>query len=75
VVLLDVPVDVASARRAVAPDGFEAAGAEFHRRVAEGFGALAVADPERGGVIDGEAPVDVVAAQVWAAVELRLPPG
>jgi dTMP kinase len=75
VVLLDVPVDVASARRADAPDRFEAAGAEFHRRVAEGFRALAVADPERWVVIDGQAPVDEVAAQVWAAVELRLPPG
>jgi dTMP kinase len=72
VVLLDVPVEVAQARRADAPDRFEAAGVEFHRRVAEGFRALAAADPDRWVVIDGRADAETVAAQVWSAVEPRL---
>ena len=71
VVLLEVPAAVA-ARRLETLDRFEAAGAEFHERVARGFRSLAAADPERWCVVDGDGGVDEVEARVWAAVEDRL---
>lgn len=67
VVLLDVPAEVAAAR--LGPlDRFEAAGAEFHRRVVEGFRALAAAEPGRWVVVSGVGSVDDVAEHVWQAV-------
>lgn len=67
VVLLDVPAEVAAAR--LGPlDRFEAAGAEFHRRVTDGFRALAAAEPERWVVVSGVGSVDDVADRVWQAV-------
>lgn len=67
VVLLDVPDDVAAARLGEL-DRFEAAGAEFHRRVVAGFRALAAAEPERWVVVSGVGSVDDVAERVWQAV-------
>ena len=54
------------------PDRLEAAGEEFHDRVADGFRAMAAADPERWVVVDGDGTVDEVAARVSAAVKERL---
>ena len=73
VVLLRVPVEVARSRLTGTPDRLEALGAPFHRRVAEGFDALAAADPERWLVVDGVGPPDAVAARIWDAVTPRLP--
>lgn len=75
VVLLQVPADIASARLAAAGglDRFEAAGAAFHQRVAEGFAAQAAADPERWVVVDGTGDLDEVQGRVDAAVDARLP--
>lgn len=75
VVLLEVPTDVAGARLAVAgsPDRFEAAGEDFHQRVAGGYRELAAADPQRWAVIDGTGTTDEVAALVAEAVDARLP--
>lgn len=68
VVLLDVPAEVAAVRLAGAGlDRFEAQAEGFHRRVAEGYRALAAADPERWVVIDASQPPDEVAARVWEA--------
>jgi dTMP kinase len=72
VVLLRVPVEVAHARLTGAPDRLEALGAPFHRRVAEGFDALAAADPGRWLVVDGVGPPDEVAARIWDALSPRL---
>jgi dTMP kinase len=72
VLLLDVDPQVAEARRTDAPDRLEQAGDAFHRAVAEGYRALAAADPEHWVVLDGAAPVDEVAAAVDAAVQERL---
>lgn len=72
VVLLELPASVAAARLGPA-DRFEAEGAEFHRRVAEGYRALAAADPDRWRVVDGTGSVDEVAARVWAAVAVAAP--
>lgn len=68
VVLLDVPDDVAVARMGAVRDRMEAAGVEFHRRVASGYRTLAAADPSRWVVVDGTGAVDDVAARVARAV-------
>jgi len=51
------------------PDRIEASGEAFHRRVEDGFLALAAADPHRWVIIDGDGPIDEVADKVWAAVQ------
>lgn len=75
VVLLVVPSDVAGARLAAAgkPDRLEAAGDEFHRRVAEAYLMLAAHDPDRWVVVDGSGGIEAVEARVVEAVDARLP--
>lgn len=73
VVLLDLAPEEAAARRGVHLDRLEAAGDDFHRRVAEGFAALAAADPVRWVVLDAGGGRDTVAERVWEAVAARLP--
>ncbi|MDP1807123.1 MAG: hypothetical protein Q8K72_18245, partial [Acidimicrobiales bacterium] len=68
VILLDVPADVAVTRMKPAPDRMEAAGDDFHRRVAEGYRALAAGDPQRWRVVDGSGSVQAVEALVLAAL-------
>lgn len=72
VVLLELDGAVAGARRQRRPDRMEAAGPAFHRRVADGFAALAAADTDRWVGVDGDGGVDEVAERVWAAVTARL---
>ena len=72
VVLLEVSVAMAAERLDSTLDRMEQLGDEFHRRVADGFRAMAAADPDRWVVIDGGRPVDEVAASVRAAVRERL---
>lgn len=69
--LLDLPVEVGLARKA--PDeqtrfesDFDVA---FHRRVRNGFLAMAVAEPGRFVVIDASAPADAVAERIARAVD------
>ena len=68
VVLLEVSPPVA-AERLQGRDRLEAAGDDFHARVADGYRRLAAADPERWVVVDGDDSVDEVAARVRDAVE------
>jgi dTMP kinase len=77
VVLLVVPPAEAATRlvAAGAPDRLEAAGEAFHRRVAEGYLALAAADPDRWVVVDGAGTIDDVAGRVRTTVDERLPDG
>ena len=72
IVLLRVPDEVARARLTGTPDRLEALDAAFHRRVAEGFDALAASDPVRWLVVDGVGPPDEVAARIWDAVSPRI---
>ena len=73
VVLLDVAVAVAEARReGLAPDRMEARHREFHERVRAGYRSLAAADPDHWVVIDGTAPVEEVTVLVWDEVSRRL---
>ncbi|HUQ78263.1 MAG TPA: dTMP kinase [Patescibacteria group bacterium] len=69
--LLDVPSEIGLARKA--PDdrtrfenGFDLA---FHRRVRNGFLAIAVAEPERFVVLDATADEDVVSRRILRAVD------
>ena len=73
VVLLEISPETAAARLAPrALDRFEREDGEFFGRVAEGFRALAAADPERWVVLDGEADADEVHRAVREAVQERL---
>ena len=69
VVLLDVADDVRAVRMQRAHDRLEAAGADFHHRVNDGFRAMAAADPERWLRIDGAGSVDDVESSVVDAYE------
>jgi dTMP kinase len=68
VVLLDVPASVAAARLQ-GRDRMEAAGDDFHARVAEGYRRMAAAHPDHWLVVDGDGSVDEVAARVRDAVD------
>lgn len=52
---------------------FEAEDLRFHRRVREGYRALAVAEPERFAVIDGHGTIDEVFALTLETLRARLP--
>jgi dTMP kinase len=73
VLLLEVPLSVSRARTGGPRDRLEGAGAEFHRRVHDGFLQQATGDSERWAVIDGTRPEDEVADQVWQVVAMRFP--
>ncbi|MFL5675430.1 MAG: dTMP kinase [Chloroflexota bacterium] len=76
-ILLDLPVEAGLAR--VAPDDITRFEAEFdlpfHRRVRDGFLALAAAEPERFAVLDATRPADEVAADAAAATDRLLGDG
>jgi dTMP kinase len=73
VVLLDIGAGDAAGRMDHRPDRMEAAGEDFHRRVGEGYRALAAADPEHWLVVDGSPEPDAVESAVWKALVDRLP--
>lgn len=56
-------------RRDDEPDRMEAAGADFHARVAEGFLELAALEPDRLRLVDARGVEDEVAERIWAALE------
>lgn len=68
VVLLEVSAELAAGRLGPA-DRFEAEGGGFHQRVADGYRAMAAADPARWRVVDGSGSIGEVADLVWAAVQ------
>jgi dTMP kinase len=69
VVVLDVDVEASFARFAgEAPDRIEARDLAFHRRVREGFLALAAEEPERVAVVDGSLSEEAVFAAVKAVL-------
>jgi dTMP kinase len=51
------------------PDRFEGERAEFHRRVREGFLAIARAEPDRVTIVDASAPITEVTAAIIASIE------
>jgi dTMP kinase len=70
-VFVDVPVEVAAARRSGA-DRMERLGPEFAARVAAGFAAQAAADPGHWLVVDGTRDVHAITAHIVDAVRERL---
>jgi dTMP kinase len=74
--ILDVPVEVglrrAAARRGSgAPDRFESEDVKFHHELREAYREIAASEPERCVLIDANADVNQVAAQIWAALRDR----
>jgi dTMP kinase len=72
-VFVDVPVEVAAARRRGA-DRMERLGPEFAARVRKGFAAQAAVDAARWLVVDGTRDVDAITAHIVEAVRARLGP-
>ena len=72
VVLLDLPVERARARRPASRDRVEAEDDEFHARVVAGYRELAALEPGRWVVVNGDGARDEVEARVLAAVSARL---
>lgn len=76
--ILDLPVEVglerAKGREPGREDRFERMGAEFHRRLRDGFLDIARKDPGRCKVIDATRPIDAIHADILAQV-LALAPG
>jgi len=72
-VLLDVPVEVGLARKSHRKqDRFEQETLAFHRRVRDGYLALAAAEPERWLVIDATLPGNEIAETIWQKVSQLL---
>jgi dTMP kinase len=70
-VILDVPVEVALARKRRAFDRLERAGREFHERVRRGYQQLA----QQGSnniLLDGTRPASELAEQIWQRVQSLL---
>ncbi len=75
-ILIDVPVEVGLARRRESGEALtrvDREALEFHQRVRAWYWQAAQREPRRWLVVDGLAPVDEVARQVWDAVASRLP--
>ncbi len=70
-IILDVPVEVALARKRSAFDRLERAGLEFHERVRRGYRELAQQTPGSL-LLDGTRPASELAEQIWKAVESLL---
>ncbi len=68
-VLLDVGLVVARRRLGDEIDRIEGAGADFHRRVRDGYLEMAGADPDRWLIIDADGTVEQVAERVLVAYE------
>jgi len=72
-VLVDVATDRARSRLSSAtPDRLERLDAGFFERVRRGYLAEAAVNPEHWAVVDGDQPVEVVAAAIEAEVSARL---
>ena len=72
IVLLEVPESVADERMPGDRDRLEQVGADFEKRVREGFGTLARDDPERWVIVDGVGSIDEVAERVATVVAERV---
>lgn len=69
--LLDVPPEVSRSRLASrgVSDRIERAGEEFHRRLRDGFLAMAAAEPRRWRVVDTRGASEVVDEMIWTALK------
>ena len=68
--VLDLPVETGLGRAAT-QQRYERMGIDFHRRLRDGFLAIAKSEPERCSVVDATRGIDAVAGDVRAAVAKR----
>ena len=74
-IILEVTANSASARlaaRADRPDRYQRMGADFHTRVAEGFRAIARAEPRRCVLVDADGNTEAVERAILELVRERL---
>lgn len=71
--VLDLPADVALARRATDADRLERRGAAFHERVRAGFLTEARRQPESIVIIDAARPIDVIQDEIRRHIERHFP--
>jgi dTMP kinase len=71
VVLLDLPVEdgLARVRDRRDPNRLDRESVAFHRRVRDGYLALAARAPRRFTIVDARRPVDEIRDAIWTAVE------
>ena len=70
--IFDMPSEAGLVRareRGAGEDRYERKGADFHRRLRDGFLAIAKADSKRCRIIDASGAINGVTAAVWRAVE------
>jgi len=77
--LLDIPLSVSqdrvSARHeltAELQDQFDESGANFFKRVLDGFHTLAEAEPDRFQIINGDQSLDNVTEEIWGSIQSHL---
>ena len=77
--LLDIPLSVSqdrvSARHeltAELQDQFDESGANFFKRVLDGFHTLAEAEPDRFQIINGDQSLDKVTEEIWGSIQSHL---
>ena len=73
--ILDMPVAAGLARAARRGHGearFEAKGTDFHERLRAAFLEIARREPDRCLVLQADAEVDALSAQIWTAIDQRL---
>ena len=71
-VLLDLPVETALARKNSIADNFDDAPVEFHRKIRQGYVALAAADPDGWLVLDGQRTPKELSQEIWTKVQTIL---
>ena len=72
--LLDIPVEkILERTHERNPDRFEKENISFHRRVRQGYLALAKAEPKRWVVIDGTQSIEIIAGIIWQKISKLLP--
>ena len=72
-IVLDLPIEAATARIARPLDRMERQGVDFHKRVREGFLAEAAKSPDRIVVVDATATIDEVQTKIRKAVQRLFP--
>jgi dTMP kinase len=69
-VLLDLPVEIALARKGGGgADTFDDAPVDFHRKIRRGYSALSAADPGGWLVLDGQRPPEELSRDIWTKVQ------
>ena len=71
--LLDIPVEQGLARIEKNKDRFEIESVDFHKRIREGYRALAEAEPLRWSEINAAFSKEKIAEIIWEKLQLLLP--